>query len=84
MVVIKNKTIKALQSGELKEADFAQELVETYSAMDIAKAFCELLAMKDAPIANNKISVTEDELKDIVGLFRVKGTSNRGRKKKDE
>ena len=84
MIKVTSKTIKALQSGELKKADHAQELVNTYPASELAAAFVELLAMKDAPIvASNKISVSADELSAITDLFRVKGSSNRGRKRKD-
>lgn len=83
MIKVTSKTIKALQSGELKKADYAQELVNTYPASELAAAFVELLAMKDAPIvSSNKISVSADELSAITDLFRVKGSSNRGRKKK--
>lgn len=85
MIKVTSKTIKALQSGELKQTDYAQELVNTYPASELAAAFVELLAMKDAPVvASNKISVTKEELDAIVGLFREKGTSPRGRKKKVE
>ena len=81
MIKVTNKEIKALQSGDLSTSAYAQGLLATYPAVDIALAFAELLATKDMPVSNNKISVTEDELKDIVDMFRVKGTSNRGRPK---
>lgn len=82
MIKVTNKEIKALQSGDLSTSAYAQVLVNTYPASEIAMAFAELLATKDAPVATTKISVTKDELDAIVGLFREKGSSPRGRKPK--
>lgn len=84
MIKITNKEIKGLQDGTLNQNDFANSLIEKYTVKEISLAFAELLGMKDMPVANNKISVTKEELDAIVGLFREKGTSNRGRKKKVE
>lgn len=86
MIVIKPKTIKALKNGLIKEADFAQELVENYSAMDISKAFVELLAMKEV-VTDTPIALNQDDYDRVMKLFRVKGLDvngapqSRGRKK---
>ena len=83
MIKITNKEVKGLKDGTIKQSDFAQKLAETYPSIELAQAFTELLVMKDAPVASNKISVSDDELKSIVDMFRVKGSSTRGRKRKD-
>ena len=83
MIKVTNKEIKGIKDGTLNQVEFAKKLAETYPSIELAQAFVELLAMKDAPVAVNKISVSEEELQSIVELFRVKGTSTRGRKRKD-
>lgn len=84
MITVKAKDIKGLKDGTITTSAYAEKLVKGYSAYEIALAFAELLATKDAPVvASNKISVTKEELDAIVGLFREKGSSNRGRKRKD-
>lgn len=82
MIRISQKEIKGLQDGTLNQNDFANSLIEKYTVKEIALAFAELLGMKDMPVANNKISVTDDELKAITDMFRIKGSSPRGRKPK--
>ena len=84
MIKITNKEIKGLKDGTLNQVEYAKKLAESYPSIELAQAFVELLGMKDAPIAcnSNKISVSADELSAITDLFRVKGTSNRGRKPK--
>lgn len=83
MIRITQKEIKGLKDGTIKQSDFANDLIDKYTVKEISLAFTELLVMKDAPIvASNKISVSDDELKSIVDMFRVKGSSNRGRPKK--
>ena len=83
MIKITNKEIKGLKDGTLNQVEYAKKLAETYPSIELAQAFVELLGMKDAPVvASNKISVSADELSAITDLFRVKGTSNRGRKPK--
>lgn len=83
MIKVTNKEIKGLKDGTLNQVEYAKKLAETYPSIELAQAFTELLVMKDAPIAVNKISVTKEELDAIVGLFREKGSSTRGRKRKD-
>lgn len=83
MIKVTNKEIKGLKDGTLNQVEYAKKLAETYPSIELAQAFVELLGMKDAPVALNKISVSDDELKSIVDMFRVKGSSPRGRKKKD-
>lgn len=84
MIKVTNKEIKGLKDGTLNQVEYAKKLAETYPSIELAQAFTELLIMKDAPIvASNKISVTKEELDAIVGLFREKGSSPRGRKRKD-
>lgn len=83
MIRITQKEIKGLKDGTIKQSDFANDLIDKYTVKEISLAFVELLGMKDAPVvASNKISVSADELSAITDLFRVKGTSNRGRKPK--
>ena len=83
MIKVTNKEIKGIKDGTLNQVEFAKKLAETYPSIELAHAVVELLSMKDAPVAVNKISVSEEELQSIVELFRVKGTSTRGRKRKD-
>lgn len=83
MIKVTNKEIKGIKDGSLNQLEFAKKLAETYPSIELAHAVVELLAMKDAPVAVNKISVSEEELQSIVELFRVKGSSPRGRKRKD-
>lgn len=83
MLKVTNKEIKGLKDGTLNQVEYAKKLAETYPSIELAQAFVELLGMKDAPVAVNQISVSQDELNDIMSLFRVKGTSTRGRKRKD-
>lgn len=84
MIKISNKEVKGLKDGTIKQSDFVNDLIDKYTVKEISLAFVELLAMKDAPVvASNKISVTKEELDAIVGLFREKGSSPRGRKRKD-
>lgn len=83
MIRITQKEIKGLKDGTINQVEYAKKLAESYPSIELAQAFTELLVMKDAPIvASNKISVTKEELKSIVDMFRVKGSSNRGRKPK--
>ena len=84
MIKITNKEVKGLKDGTINQVEYAKKLAESYPSIELAQAFVELLGMKDAPIAcnSNKISVTKEELDAIVGLFREKGTSPRGRKAK--
>jgi hypothetical protein len=84
MIKVTSKEIKGLKDGTLNQVEYAKKLAETYPSIELAQAFVELLGMKDAPVALNKISVSDDELKSIVDMFRVKGSSPRGRKKKVE
>lgn len=83
MIKVTNKEIKGIKDGTLNQLEFAKKLAETYPSIELAQAFVELLAMKDAPVGINQISVSQDELNDIMSLFRVKGSSPRGRKRKD-
>ena len=83
MIKVTNKEIKGIKDGTLNQVEFAKKLAETYPSIELAQAFVELLAMKDAPVGINQISVSQDELNDIMSLFRVKGSSPRGRKRKD-
>lgn len=83
MIKITNKEVKGLKDGTINQVEYAKKLAESYPSIELAQAFVELLGMKDAPVvASNKISVSADELSAITDLFRVKGTSNRGRKPK--
>ena len=82
MIKITNKEVKGLKDRTINQVEFAKKLAETYPSIELAQAFVELLVMKDVPVATNKISVTKDELDAIVGLFREKGSSPRGRKAK--
>lgn len=83
MIRITQKEIKGLKDGTINQVEYAKKLAESYPSIELAQAFVELLGMKDAPVvASNKISVSADELSAITDLFRVKGTSNRGRKPK--
>lgn len=83
MIKITAKQIKQLQSGELKESALVDALVDNYPVREIASAFVELLAMKE-PVAENPITVSKADYDRVCGLFRVQGSSNRGRKKKGE
>ena len=83
MIKVTNKEIKGIKDGTLNQVEFAKKMAETYPSIELAQAFVELLAMKDAPVGINQISVSQDELNDIMSLFRVKGSSPRGRKRKD-
>lgn len=83
MIRITQKEIKGLKDGTINQVEYAKKLAESYPSIELAQAFVELLGMKDAPVvASNKISVSADELSAITDLFRVKGSSNRGRKPK--
>lgn len=83
MIKITNKEVKGLKDGTINQVEYAKKLAESYPSIELAQAFVELLGMKDAPVvASNKISVSADELSAITDLFRVKGSSNRGRKPK--
>lgn len=85
MLDIKKQTLKALQSGELSVAAFAEELINNYPTKAIALAFAELLTTQPEPV--DKILVTEEQFNKyfkIKGINSVTGLAeHRGRKPKD-
>jgi len=84
MITIKAKEIKGLKDGTISTAAYADNLVATYPAKEIALALAEFISMNDVVKETPKIAVTADELNAIVAMFRIKGDSPRGRKPKEK
>ena len=84
MIKVTAKEISGLKNGEISTSEFAEKMVKNYSAYEIALALSEFISMNDVVSKPTKIAVTSDELNAIVALFRVKGTSTRGRKPKNK
>lgn len=86
MITINKKTVHLLENGEITIKDVAQDLLEKYPITEIATALAELLTTKQETVyvEQPKITVTQQEYEQITGMFRVRGTSNRGRKAKTE
>lgn len=81
MVTIKNKTISDYNRGEITLKDVAQQLLDKFPITEIAEALAELLLAPN-PEKVSKITVSEEELNQIVNLFRIRQTgTGRGRKK---
>lgn len=84
MIRIKSTDFKKLQNGELSIEQVADNLLAKYPVKDVAIALVEALSINDTPSTQPaKITVSEDDFKRITDLFRIAGTSNRGRKRKD-
>lgn len=83
MITVKAKDIKGLKDGTITTSAYAEKLVKGYSAYEIALALAEFISMNDVVKNVTQISVTAEELNEIVNLFRIKGSSTRGRKRKD-
>lgn len=86
MITINKKTVHLLENGEITIKDVAQDLLEKYPITEIATALAELLTTpkETVGVEQTKITVTQQEYEQITGMFRVRGTSNRGRKPKAE
>lgn len=82
MITIKNTTLAALQNGTISAEDFTNELINKYPVKEIAETLTELYSAK--PIPPKQITVSKEDYDAICGLFRIQGTSSRGRKKKIE
>lgn len=83
MITVKAKDIKGLKDGTITTSAYAEKLVKGYSAYEIALALAEFISMNDVVKETPKIAVTADELNQLVNMFRIKGDSPRGRKRKD-
>ena len=81
---MKAKELKAIKEGKLT----VDELLEIYPVKVLVNDLIEMVLAKPAPVVAEqpKITVTTQEWEQISNLFRIKGSSNRGRKpsKKDE
>lgn len=93
MIKITAKDVKRLQNGEIKQADFAQDLINTYPASEIALAFVELLATTGKKVSASTesaepiIKVTAEQKEELLSeigalieVIKVRGP----RKKKEE
>ena len=69
MIQFKPKTIKALQSGELKASDFAAQLVALYPASEISLTLVESLLVQPEPI--EKIKITEQQFHQLIKVIGV-------------
>lgn len=60
------------------------ELLEKYPVKNLISDLLEIANSKETVVAEpqSKITVTTQEYEQITGLFRIKGSSNRGRKAK--
>lgn len=84
MIRIPKTDFKKLQNGELSIEQVADNLLAKYPVKEICVALVEALSINDTPSTQPaKITVSEDDFKRITDLFRIAGTSNRGRKRKD-
>ena len=76
---MKAKELKAIKAGKLT----VDELLEIYPVKTLVNDLLEMVLAKPVVVAEQpKITVTQQEYEQITGLFRVRGTSNRGRKAK--
>lgn len=83
MITVKAKDIKGLKDGTITTSAYAEKLVKGYSAYEIALALAEFISVNDVVKNVTQIPVTTEELNEIINLFRIKGSSPRGRKRKD-
>lgn len=79
--MLKSKDIQMFQNGEMSKEEFVNYLIRYYPAVELASSLAELLEVYTIP---SKITVTADEYKRIVTMFRIQGSSPRGRKKKND
>ena len=76
---MKAKELKAIKEGKLT----VDELLEIYPVKTLVNDLLEMVLAKPVVVTEQpKITVTQQEYEQITGLFRVRGTSNRGRKAK--
>lgn len=61
------------------------ELLEKYPVKNLISDLLEMVNTKvdSVVVEQPKIAVSKEEFEQIAGMFRIKGTSNRGRKPKN-
>ena len=78
--MIKSKDLIALKNGDLT----VDTLLELYPVKALVNDLVELALQSANAVPDKPITVTKEELDKIMSLFRIQGTSNRGRKPKTQ
>ena len=88
MLLLTKEFQKSMRDGTADVTELADYLVRNNSAYELATSLAELMITTESytPV---KITVSQEELNQIVGMFRVRGTTEsggketRGRKRKE-
>lgn len=78
--MIKSKDLIALKNGDLT----VDTLLELYPVKALVNDLVELALQSANAVPDKPITVTKEEFDKITSLFRIQGTSNRGRKPKKD
>lgn len=89
MLLVAREFVKPLKEGTQDVKELAEWLMKTQSVYELAMSLAELMCQVEA-YNPKKIVVTQEELNNILSLFRVRGIAEdgtpirSGRKKKEK